>query len=118
MLSEASSILEQALIDARHSQTIVYSLSFDTPKQEYEYELKRNDSHQELVKVLIGQLNPEPATMQLVNQLVEQNRKFRADARSNYESGQIYKAIEMMEKGTGRLIQALRLGGLNLLPSQ
>ncbi len=117
-LNNAADMVERALVEARRSETVVYSLSFDTPEDEYEYEWERNRSHQELVNLLIQQRQPEPSTVRLINELLEQNSSLISMAQSLAEKGRYNKAIRTMEEGTGQLIQALRLGGLNLVPTQ
>jgi len=117
-LSTAANLIERALVEARRSETVVYSLSFDSPADEYKYEQERNRSHQKLITLLIQQRHPEPSTVQLINELIEQNSSLTSMAQSLAEKGRYRKAIVTMEEGTGQLIQALRLGGLNLTPTQ
>jgi hypothetical protein len=38
-----------------NSQTIVYDLNFETPQEEYEYELKRFGGYEELIPVAVEQ---------------------------------------------------------------
>ncbi len=117
-LNMAANMLEHALVEARRAETVVYSLSFDSPADEFKYEQERNRSHQELVALLIQQRQPQPSTVQLINELLEQNSSLITMAQSQAEKGRYRKAIDTMEEGTGQLIQALRLGGLNLAPTQ
>jgi len=117
-LTMAANMIERALVEARRSETVVYSLSFDSPAEEYAYEQERNRSHQELIALLIQQRRPQLSTVRLINELLEQNSGLISMAQSLAGKGRYRKAIATIEEGTEQLIQALRLGGLNLTPTQ
>ncbi|HEX22427.1 MAG TPA: hypothetical protein ENH21_03250, partial [Chromatiales bacterium] len=53
LIDQALSALKGSLISMRNGTTLVRSLHFDTPKDEYEYELDRNRSHTLLSSILL-----------------------------------------------------------------
>jgi len=94
----------------RGGDTLVRSLHFSTPQEEYDYELDRNDTHQMLIKVLLDekktQFDPQ------VRKYLEQAGSLRGQAEAAASRGQHADAIELLESSTGELVKAIRNAGV------
>lgn len=118
---EANQALERAywlvvgLVSSLYGgRTVVASLNFDTPEEELDYERRRNDSYEMLIKIRIGQEDTPAGLRQLAERLVEEGRSLRADAERQAEAGDYVSAIGTMERATGRFVQILRASGLSI----
>ena len=115
VLAEVMSMLERTLSKARENETLVYELKFDTPKDEYDYELKRNRNYMAVVDMLLENLPENKKNrLPLINRMVEKNRKLVEKSEQQLKSGKVDEAIITLEEGSKALIKALRLGGLSL----
>ncbi len=114
-LFEASSMLEMTLSKARKNETLVYELKFDTPEDEYDYELKRNKNYVLLAEMLLATCPPDKVKrIPLIKRLMGRNEELVAKSEQLLEQGDVDAAIKAVEKGTQTLARALRLGGLAL----
>lgn len=112
LLAEAYRLAVTAVSDVRSGQTVVLSLKFDTPADEFAYEQKRNRSHEMLVDMMIAEGRAEGPKRELVERYVEENRKLRANADSQAKVGDYQAAIKTMEQATSQLVRALQAVGL------
>ncbi len=117
-LDDARPVLDRAYLTARVSiesmrrgDTLVRSLSFASPREEYDYEIDRNDTHRMLIRVLLAERKEAamPATMQAA---VDQAAALRADAEAQARRGDHAGAIRLLEDSTRELVRAIRAGGL------
>ncbi|MCW5666185.1 MAG: hypothetical protein KIT35_20330 [Piscinibacter sp.] len=117
-LDEARPVLDRAYLTARVSiesmrrgDTLVRSLSFASPREEYDYEIDRNDTHRMLIRVLMAERKEAtmPAPMQAA---VDQAAALRADAEAQARRGDHAAAIRLLEDSTRELVRAIRAGGL------
>lgn len=99
--------------DLRKGQTLVSSLTFGTAEEELEYERSRNGSYEMLVRIMIRERKfPDADFPALADGYIEASRKLRDAAESLAAEGNAASAIANMERATGKLIRALRAGGL------
>jgi hypothetical protein len=114
----ARPLLDRAYLTARVSiesmrrgDTLVRSLHFASPREEYEYEIDRNDTHGMLIKVLLADRREAalPAPMQGP---VDQAAKLRGEAEAQAKRGDHAGAIRLLEDSTRELVRAIRAGGL------
>lgn len=130
-LSAADTLLEQgqpddarAALDAiyetikvsleglRGGDTLVRELNFETPEDEYRYELDRNDTHRMLVQILLAEKlegSPMRATAEKFIGIAEE---LRSEAESAAGNKQFDQAIELLEQSTKELIRAIRSAGV------
>lgn len=94
--------------------TLDYSLRFETPAQEYAWELERNRAFQELVPVALNELKPRREAVGLVDRYVASNAKHLETARQQAAAQQIRQAIDTIRTGTTYLQAALSAAGLVL----
>jgi hypothetical protein len=111
-LTEAAGIVEAALAKARDKETLIYTLEFESPEEEYAYEVERNRSHMMLVELLLAKRSITKPARGYILSMVEENEKLRVEAESLAENGETEKAIAKLEDATKGLVQALRIGGM------
>ena len=111
-LETARHIITTAIQQMLNSQTIVYDLNFETPKEEYEYELKRFGGYEELIPIAVEQKQPNEGTITLMNSFVEKGQKMRDIAIETAKSGDFPRAVAMMQDATKEIRRALRMVGV------
>jgi hypothetical protein len=111
-LEQAQHMITAAIQKMLNSQTIVYDLNFETPQEEYEYELKRFGGYEELIPVAVEQKNPNEGTKKLMTSFVEKGRKMRSIAEETAKAGDYPRAIAMMQDATKEIRRALRMVGV------
>jgi tetratricopeptide (TPR) repeat protein len=104
--------LKQSLIRLRNGDTLVRSLTFVTPQDEYKYEIDRNDTHQMLVSILLKDKLDDTDTMQRVNQNLEKAREIRSQAEQQAQQGDYETAIKTLELSTQQIVRAIRAAGV------
>jgi cellobiose-specific phosphotransferase system component IIA len=111
-LEQAQHMITAAIQKMLNSQTIVYDLNFETPQEEYEYELKRFGGYEELIPVAVEQKNPNEGTKKLMTSFVEKGQKMRNIAEETAKAGDYPRAIAMMQDATKEIRRALRMVGV------
>ncbi|WP_455217912.1 hypothetical protein [Kaarinaea lacus] len=112
LLTEVQKTITVALHKMLDSQTIVYDLNFETAKDEYEYELKRFVSYEELIPIAIEAKKPAPGAVKLMESFVEKARKRRDQAVEKANAGEYPDAIAMLQQATTTVRRALRMVGV------
>jgi len=109
-LERAYLIAKASIATLRGGDTLVRSLHFSSPQEEYAYELDRNDTHQMLIKVLLdekkSQFDPQ------VRKYLQQAGSLRGQAEAAASRGQHDEAIHLLESSTGELVKAIRNAGV------
>ncbi|HRD99205.1 MAG TPA: hypothetical protein PLA97_22720 [Rubrivivax sp.] len=117
---EARPLLDRAYLTARVSiesmrrgDTLVRSLNFATKREEFDYELDRNETHRMLITVLLAERKDAagamPATMQ---PFIDRAGQLRRDADALGRSGDHAAGIRLLEDSTHELVRAIRAGGI------
>jgi hypothetical protein len=112
LLQQAQVTLTGALHKMLDSKTLVYDLKFETPADEYEYELKRFASYEELIPIAIEAKKPAPGAVKLMESFLDKARKRRDEAQSKADAGDYPSAIGMMLQATKTVRRALRMIGV------
>ena len=112
ILTEVQSRITSALGELLADQTMDYTLTFDTPKDRYEYELARYKSYEELIPIAIDQKKPSQQSRALMDQFVEKARSIYDQSGPTAEKGDYKTAIQMLEGATSHLQRALRVVGV------
>ena len=97
-------------------RTVEYALSFETPKEEYSFELDRNRSYAELIPIALAEFKPDGEAIRQVNYFVETNRQMREMAQQHVAKNDYKEALAALRGGTGYLQSALTAAGLNVPP--
>ena len=111
-LDQAQIILTESIKNVLGSNSLVYELKFDTPNDEYKYEVDRGDSFEALVRMLLIQKAQDGSKQKLIEPLVAQHLELRSQARNQAASGAFEQAIKTQEDANKFLIRALRTLGL------
>lgn len=96
------------------SDTVVYSQTFNSPKEEYRYELERNKSYQELIPLAKAELKPSPEVMLKMETMVEENRGKLKLAEVKAGQFDFTGAVASLREGTEALQRALLNAGLTV----
>ncbi|OYU98032.1 MAG: hypothetical protein CFE45_18080 [Burkholderiales bacterium PBB5] len=119
-LAEARPLIDRAYLTARVSietlrrgDTLVRSLNFANKREEYDYELDRNETHRLLITVLLADRKDAagamPAGMQA---FVDKATALRGDAEGQARGGDHAAAVRLLEDSTRELVRAIRSGGI------
>lgn len=119
-LDQARPAIDRAYLTARVSietlrrgDTLVRSLNFADKREEYAYELDRNDTHRMLITVLLADRKDAsgamPAGMQA---FVDRAATLRSDAETQARAGDHAQAVRTLEDSTRELVRAIRTGGI------
>ena len=95
----------------RDGDKLVKALKFDSPADEYVYEIDRNDSHFFLLKLTISEKNPDPMILKQVEDMRGKAQGIRNDAEAKAKKNDHKKAIDQLGESTDLLIRALRMAG-------
>lgn len=94
------------------NQTIRYAERFDTPAEEFAYEVQRNTSYVELVPVAIHEYRPGADALRQMNRLIEKNRSHRGQADDLAARRDWRGALRAIRAGTLDLQRALAVAGV------
>ncbi|MDP4299107.1 coiled-coil domain-containing protein [Leptothrix discophora] len=119
-IDEARPLLDRAYLTARVSieslrrgDTLVRSLNFATPREEYDYEIDRNDTHRMLITVLLADRKDAQGAMPAGMQpFVDRAAALRTEAEAQARAGDHLAAIRTLENATRELVRAIRAGGV------
>ncbi|MEW5755102.1 MAG: hypothetical protein AB1810_02250 [Pseudomonadota bacterium] len=112
LLVKARALVDTALAKMLHQQVVTYTVDVSTPKKEYEYELGRYVSYEELIPVAIQTHAPDTGKMVLINRTVEKARWMAAEAKKTAAAGDYPKAIRMITDASKEVRKALKIIGV------
>lgn len=112
ILSMAFLTVKDAVVNLRNGDTLVRSLNFSSPKEEYRYELNRNDTHKLLLTVLFRDKSTISASNSRVNKFVNEADVLRRQAEQQAQAEHFPSAIKLLEKSTQTYIRAIRAAGV------
>jgi len=97
----------------RRGDTLVRSLNFATKREEYDYEIDRNDTHRMLVNVLLEERRASnPALDRSVRNFLDEAARLRGEAEQQAQKGGFDAAIKTLEDSTRELVRAIRGAGV------
>ena len=112
-LGEAYTATKIALEQLRGGETLIRSLHFDTPAEEYAYEIDRNDSLRMLVDVLLhDRVAKSEKLAREVESLVATAGELRQAGEVQARNDLYAEAIATLEASTIELIRAIRSAGI------
>lgn len=94
------------------AETIVYDLKFNSPTEEFQHELARNHSYEELIPIALAQLNSNQETAAQAERYTQQSRSLRELAQQKANNGQYLVAVKTMQDATDHLQRSLRSAGV------
>lgn len=110
-LDEAYVAIKVAIEHQRSGDTLVRSLQFKNKKEEYVYEVDRNDTHRMLVTLLLQDKTRDKQATPLHTAL-EAASKLRAQAEADAAGGNFDAAVQSMEASTREFQRAIRGAGI------
>jgi hypothetical protein len=111
-LTKVQRLITGALTQLLADETMDYTLTFDNPQEEYEYELSRYKSFEELIPIAIEQKHPAKQTLALMDQFIDKARGIYAMSGPKAKAGDYKTAIQMLQGATSHLQRALRIIGV------
>jgi len=112
VLDGAYEKIKLALEKLRRGDTLVRELKFDTPEDEYLYELDRNDAHHMLVQVLLAEKMQDPKVLERIEPFIASANEHRAVAERLADQGDFESAMKSLESSTRELVRAIRGAGI------
>lgn len=111
-LNEAYRIAVSSLNRLLMAETIVYGLKFDSPAEEFQHELARNRSYEELIPIALAQLNTPRDTALLSERYTRQGKDLRDSAQKQAAAGDYPAALKTIQDATAQLQHSLRIVGI------
>ncbi len=111
-LDKAYALLQSSIELLRGGQTLVRSLNFATPEDEYKYELDRYNTHKMLIKLLLGEKNSSDYIQKTVLKFTTQAALLKEQAETAAIGKEFKEAISLLEKSTKQLVRAIRSAGV------
>lgn len=112
LLGKAMPGIDNEINKMRSGDTLTRSLSFATPKEEYQYELERNETHLMLVNVYLAENPVDGETRSKIDQHLDGAMSFRKKAEDMASTGKYQDAVREMEGSTVNIIRAIRAMGV------
>ncbi len=112
LLTKAQSMITSVLSDMLHAATVVYDKEFETPEEEYEYELARYESYLELIPVAIEQRHPSERAVELIDGFMKKAAKIVGEGEARATKGDYKMGIMALQAATSNLQRALRIAGV------
>jgi len=112
LLAGAADSVELALAKARHKETLLHELKFNSLEEEFAYEKQRNHSYMLLADLIKEKKKVEEKRLQEFQSSLDENEKMRRKADDMARNGNIEGAIRALENGTQNLARTLRASGV------
>ena len=112
MLDSTYRAVKASLEGLRGGDTLVRELKFDSPEDEYRYELDRNDTHRMLVDVLFAEKMQNSPMRPTADAFRDKASNLREQAEAAASAAEFDAAIDLLEQSTRELIRAIRSAGV------
>jgi hypothetical protein len=104
--------VKASLEGLRGGDTLVRELNFETPEDEYHYELDRNDTHRMLVEVLLAEKMQASPMRKTADGFIAKAGELRMEAEQAAGKKKFEEAIRLLEESTKEFIRAIRSAGV------
>jgi len=105
---------KQLLEKLEHEKIIIYDLMFDTPGEEYDYMLKRNQHYQLMVDKVLMENTFSKQTLDQINVFLGLSRAATIEARLQEADNQIDQAVKILNQSISDLSNALKVMGIRI----
>ena len=112
LLDQAYNAARGDIREFRDGETLTRSLDFKSAAEEYEYELRRNESHFVLLQFAVSEKAPPTTRKQYIDKLREEAAGLRVSGEKDAESGNHAAGILRLVESTDTLLKAIRMTGL------
>ncbi len=113
-LNKAEREITLALNAMLGSRTIVFELKFDTPADEYRYEVDRYHSYRVLIPKAIELRKPSKGAIKLAQTYVDKGRFFAEKAEESAQAGRYEEAIVIVKDATKEVRRGLMILGVSM----
>ena len=113
-LNEAKRLVVEALIKIRNNETVVYTVEFQTPADEFRYENERYLEYQALGQQVLDNGDIAQSRRKLFEQLRQKSEQLSEEALALAGQGDFTTAIGRMEDAVNKMVQGLRMLGIPL----
>lgn len=96
------------------SKTVVFELKFDTPADEYKYEVSRYESYLELIPTAIEVRKPSEGAIKLANNYVDKSKFYAGKAEESFKAKRYDEAIVIIKDATREVRRGLMLLGVTM----
>jgi len=117
-LSEAERMLMVGMSRVLGSKTIEYAQRFESPAEEYAYELERNRSFADLIPIALDRFKAGGETVRETRKFTDANRGLREQAQRHADAKDYPAALTALRSGTTQLQSALAAAGLRVPQEQ
>lgn len=114
ILQSLQSTLENELMTVRSGETLVSSIVFESLDDAFEYEVKKSESNETLLELLLNNKSISKDNRLLVKNDLQESRDARSRAIRHHEQGDIKLAVQILEKATAIQTRAIRLFGVKM----
>jgi tetratricopeptide (TPR) repeat protein len=114
LLEKVHAIYISVLNELLSSTAFVYDTNFKSPAEEFEYEMARYHSYEELIPIARNQFKPDESTLKLSERYMQDARTAHGTAEKQAVGGNHPAAIKTLQEATKRLQTALRTIGLEV----
>jgi len=111
-IDKAYHLLKVTIDSIRSGQTLVRSLQFDSKKDEYLYEIDRNDTYGMLINLLIDKKKETDTMQRKIADFIAEANRYRQQAEAYAGDEAFEQAIQLLELSTSRLVRAMRVAGI------
>ncbi len=111
-MAAAYKLVVEEISRLRAGQEVVMSLTFETPADEYAYEVKRFTSNLTMVDMMVAEGRADGAKRTLVDRFVEEGQRLRSMAEIEAGGRRHKEAVSVMEQASVQLTRALQAMGL------
>ena len=108
-IDQALNALKGSLISLRNGSTLVRTLQFDNPKEEYQYELDRNQSQTLLSSILLQQEPLPKNAKQRFDKDMKTAKALRQQAVALATRGEYEAAIKTLKESSRHIVHAIRV---------
>ncbi len=112
LLAEAQSRVIIALARVYEGEQILYDKSFATAQEEFQYELARYESFEELIPIAIAKRRPSAAVIELMNGYVDKGKKIASEAKAIARANDYATAVVGLQEATRQTQRALVSAGV------
>ncbi len=113
-LEQTLALIRGNIIELKMGDTLVRTLSFANPQEEYAYEIDRNDAHFMLLKMFLAEKTNNTKNKDIYSKRKQSAQQLRKKAEAYANKNDHKKAISTLEKSTLILIKAIRLAGAKI----
>jgi hypothetical protein len=113
-LGNAEQTLMVGLSQILGTGTVEYTQRFETPAEEYAYELERNLSYADLIPIALSEFRPGSEAIREVQRFLDNNRQLRERAQELAAKKDHGAALKTLRRGTAYLQSALAAAGLRV----